>query len=100
MSLLLFACLNLQKEEEPEDPERRVSFEFVCGFLVELVKKETRFRLLYTFLTLLGLQLPDREFSNLVNSAASENYFNHDKIQNQVPVPVAKRGVFYKGTGY
>ena len=55
MSLLLFACLNLQKEEEPEDPERRVSFEFVCGFLVELVKKETRFRLLYTFLTLLGL---------------------------------------------
>jgi hypothetical protein len=25
----------------------------------------------------------DREFSNLTNSAASENYFNHDKIQSQ-----------------
>jgi hypothetical protein len=60
-----------------------VSFDFVCGLLVEFVKKETRFRLVYTFLSLLGLHLPDREFSNLVNSAAAENYFNHDKIQSQ-----------------
>jgi hypothetical protein len=50
-----------QKDEEPEDPERRVSFDFVCGFLVEFAKKETRFRLLYTFLTILGVQLPERQ---------------------------------------
>jgi hypothetical protein len=51
----------VQKDEEPEDPERRVSFDFVCGFLVEFAKKETRFRLLYTFLTILGVQLPERQ---------------------------------------
>jgi hypothetical protein len=53
--------MTVQKDEEPEDPERRVSFDFVCGFLVEFAKKETRFRLLYTFLTILGVQLPERQ---------------------------------------
>jgi hypothetical protein len=72
--------MTVQKDEEPEDPERRVSFDFVCGFLVEFAKKETRFRLLYTFLTILGVQLPERQApasgSNVPFGSCSRFFFN------------------------
>jgi len=70
-------------EEPPEDVERTVGFDFICGFLVEFSRQETKFRLLLSVLSLLGVKGVDKEFSSLKRSAAMERYFAADKLQNQ-----------------
>jgi len=71
------------EEETPEDADRSVDFDTICGFLVEFHREETRFRLLLDLLALLGVRLEDKEFSGLSRSSAMELYYNKDKMHTQ-----------------
>ena len=52
-------------EDTPEDVDRLVDFDFICGFLVEFTRDETRFRLLLDLVALLGVRMEDKQFSSL-----------------------------------
>lgn len=65
-------------EEDAEDPERVVDFDTISGFLVQLSREEVKFRILVSTLRLVGFEVEDSEFSNLLNSEAAGLY--HDNL--------------------
>eukprot|EP00092_Neocalanus_flemingeri_P030332 GFUD01032927.1.p1 GENE.GFUD01032927.1~~GFUD01032927.1.p1 ORF type:complete len:1231 (+),score=335.13 GFUD01032927.1:198-3890(+) len=70
-------------EEEAEDPERIVEFDTINGFLAQFSREESKFRVLLSFLKLLGVEDRNEEFCNLVNSGAGALYLNTPAFYRQ-----------------
>ena len=72
-----------QGQEEPEDPDRIVDFDSIQEWMCQFSREETKFRLLLSFLRLLGVRWADRTFSPLTHSGASDHYLGVAGYQAQ-----------------